>query len=47
MARGDGVNRTNVRNVRLTTPKLSNAQQHMNAKRNHTSIRTSFLIGHI
>jgi len=28
MARGDGVNRTNVRNVRLTTPKLSNMQQH-------------------
>lgn len=28
MARGDGVNRTSTRNMRLTTPKLSNAQQH-------------------
>lgn len=28
MARGDGVNRTSARNMRLTTPKLSNAQQH-------------------
>lgn len=28
MARGDGINRTSARNMRLTTPKLSNAQQH-------------------
>lgn len=28
MARGDGVNRTSARNMRLTTPKLNNAQQH-------------------
>lgn len=28
MARGDGVNRTGARNMRLTTPKLSYAQQH-------------------
>lgn len=28
MARGDGIDRTSARNMRLTTPKLSNAQQH-------------------
>lgn len=28
MARGDGINRTSARNMRLTTPKLSNTQQH-------------------
>ena len=28
MARGDGIHRTSVRNMRLTTPKLKNAQQH-------------------
>lgn len=28
MARGDGIHRTSARNMRLTTPKLSNAQQH-------------------
>lgn len=28
MARGDGIDRTSARNLRLTTPKLSNAQQH-------------------
>ena len=28
MARGDGIHRTSARNMRLTTPKLKNAQQH-------------------
>lgn len=28
MARGDGVNRTSARNMRLTTDKIGNAQQH-------------------
>ena len=28
MARGDGIDRTSARNMRLATPKLSNAQQH-------------------
>ncbi len=28
MARGDGIHRTNARNMRLTAAKISNAQQH-------------------
>ena len=28
MARGDGIHRTSARNMRMTTPKLKNAQQH-------------------
>ena len=28
MARGDGIHRTNARNMRLTTAKIGNAQQH-------------------
>jgi hypothetical protein len=28
MARGDGIHRTSARNMRLTTSKLKNAQQH-------------------
>ena len=28
MARGDGIHRTNARNMRLTAAKIGNAQQH-------------------
>ncbi len=28
MARGDGIHRTNARNMRLTAARISNAQQH-------------------
>ena len=39
MARGDGIHRTNARNMRLTAAKIGNAQQHNERKRNPMSIR--------
>ena len=46
MARGDGIHRTNARNMRLTAAKIGNVQQHNERERNPMPIRILYRRGH-
>ena len=45
MARGDGIDRTNARNMRLTETKIGNTQQHNEREKVPMSIRTLYWSG--